>query len=192
MQNRLNQEKIVQAVKLFLEGIGENPKRQGLKKTPLRVARMCEEIFRGYTQKPATYLSTYCEEEKFNELVLLRNIPLFSVCEHHLLPFFGKVHLAYIPQEGRLLGISKLVRIVDVYASKLQIQERLTEEIADILMEKVNPKGVMVIVEAQHLCMQMRGVKKPGTLIVTSALRGIFLKDARTRAEVLSFIRSEK
>jgi len=185
----VDKEKIKKAVKMILEAVGENPEREGLRGTPRRVANMYEEIVAGMYQKPEEQLSVYYQEEQYEEIVLLRNIPLYSTCEHHLLPFFGRVHVAYLPQKDRVTGLSKLARVVDIFARRLQLQERLTQQIADTLMDVLKPQGVLVIIEAEHFCITMRGIQKPGTQTVTSAMRGIFLKDARTRAEVMSLIK---
>ncbi len=182
--------KIKKAVKNFLEGIGEDPDRPGLKETPDRVTRMCEEIFSSYdrvTKAPPVYF----KEKEYSEIILVKDISFHSVCEHHLLPFTGKAQVAYIPEKGNVTGLSKIARLVEAVSNRLQLQERLTETIADSMMENLNPKGVMVIIEAQHLCMIMRGIKKPGSKVVTSAMKGIFLKDARTRSEALALIKED-
>ncbi|MFC1703666.1 GTP cyclohydrolase I FolE [Candidatus Omnitrophota bacterium] len=185
----MNKKKIEQAIKIILEAIGENPKRKDLLETPRRVAEMYEEIFAGVSANPKEELEVILEQ-KHDEIVLLKGIPLYSVCEHHLLPFIGRAHVAYIPKGGRVTGLSKLSRVVDTLAKRPQVQERLTTQIADIIMQKLKPRGVMVIIEAEHLCMSMRGVKKPGTLTVTSAVRGVFKENQKTRAETLSLIKS--
>ncbi|MDD5353874.1 MAG: GTP cyclohydrolase I FolE [bacterium] len=185
---KINKPKIEQAVQAILEAIGDDPRREGLVGTPRRVADMYEEIFAGLHRDPAADLEVYYEKEDYSEIVLVRDIPLYSMCEHHLIPFFGKAHVAYLPQKGRLTGLSKIVRVVDTISRRPQLQERLSMMIADTLMKAVKPQGVMVIIEAEHFCMTMRGIKKPGSKTVTSAMRGIFLKDARTRAEALSLI----
>ncbi|ACX51742.1 GTP cyclohydrolase I [Ammonifex degensii KC4] len=182
-----DQEKIKQAVRLLLEAIGEDPEREGLRDTPERVARMYAEIFAGLQEDPAVHLEKYFTENH-EEMVLVRDIPVYSVCEHHLLPFFGVAHVAYIPR-GVVTGLSKLARVVDGFARRPQLQERLTTQIADTIMEKLNPRGVLVVIEAEHMCMTMRGVKKPGAKTVTSAVRGIFQQNAATRAEALALIR---
>jgi len=187
----MNREKIEKAVKQILEGIGENVNRKGLKETPRRVAKMLEEILSGYKQDPKKILGKVFYEE-FNELVLVKDIPFYSLCEHHILPFFGKAHIAYIPDGKKVVGISKFARLVDVFTKRLQLQERMTNQIADTIMETLTPQGAMVVIEAEHLCMIMRGVKKPGSKIVTSAMRGIFLRDLRTRAEALNLIMGGK
>jgi len=180
--------KIEQGVRLILEGIGEDPQREGLLKTPERVAMMYAECFAGLYGNPAEYFETTFDEHH-EEMVLVRYIPFYSMCEHHLVPFFGKAHVAYIPAaDGRICGISKLARLVDVYARRPQVQERLTGQIADTLIEQLHPQGVIVVMEAEHLCMSMRGEKKPGTHTTTSAVRGVFERSHATRAEALSLI----
>ena len=185
----MDKKKIEKAVTLFLEAIGEKPDRVDLRQTPIRVAQMCEEIFSGIKELPQDALEVTLEH-KHDEIVLVKDIPLYSVCEHHLLPFMGKAHIAYIPKADRITGLSKLVRVVDILSRRLQVQERLTTQIADILMQRLKPLGVMVIIEAEHLCMSMRGVRKPGTLTITSAVRGVFKSNAKTRTETLSLIKS--
>lgn len=184
----MDKKRIVKAVKEILSAIGENPERVDLKKTPQRVADMYGEIFSGVRQNPEKELEVILEQ-KHEEIVLLKNIPLYSICEHHLLPFLGKAHIAYIPKGGRVTGLSKLVRVVDVLSKRPQVQERLTTQIADIIMSKLKPQGCMVVIEAEHMCLSMRGVEKPGTLTVTSAVRGIFQENEKTRAEALSLIK---
>jgi len=186
-RNAMEKEKIEQAIRMTLEAIGDDPNREGLKGTPARVAEMYEEIFGGIKQDPKKELEVIFDHEH-DEIVLLKGIPLYSVCEHHLVPFIGRAHVAYIPDENRVTGLSKLARVVDILAKRPQVQERLTTQIADIVMEKLKPKGVLVVLEAEHLCMSMRGVKKPGILTVTSAVRGIFRDNEKTRAEALSLI----
>lgn len=185
----VDKKKIAKAVREILTAIGENPEREGLKQTPSRVARMYEEIFSGLRKDPKKELRVYYEKEEYSEILLVKDIPLYSICEHHLVPFFGKAHVAYIPDKRRLTGLSKIVRVVDTISHRPQLQERLTKQIADTIMGAVKPKGVMVVIEAEHFCITMRGIKKPGSQIVTSVMRGIFLKDARTRAEAMSLIR---
>jgi len=185
----MDKEKIKKAVRLFLEGIGQNPEREGIRDTPSRVARMCEEIFGGSKEKAKKAL-TILKEEKHDEIILVKDIPLYSFCEHHLLPFVGKAHIAYIPKDNRVTGLSKLARVVDILSKKIQVQERLTTQIADVINEVLQPRGVMVIIEAEHLCMSMRGIKKPGALTVTSVVRGIFRENPATRAEAMSLIQS--
>lgn len=184
----MDKDKIERGVKLFLEGIGENLERFGIKETPARVARMCEDIFAGIGEDPRKVL-TILRGEKHDEIILLRDIPLYSFCEHHLLPFLGKAHIAYVPEEGRITGLSKLARVIDLLSKRLQLQERLTTQIADIVNDTLKPKGVMVIIEAEHLCMSIRGVKKPGTTTVTSVVRGIFRNNPATRAEAMDLIK---
>ena len=184
----MDKKKIEKAVRDILEAIGENPKRKDLLDTPSRVAEMYEEIFSGVRRDPAKELEVILEQ-KHEEIVLLKGIPLYSVCEHHLLPFLGKANVAYIPKQGRVTGLSKIARVVDILAKRPQVQERLTTQIADIIMSKLNPMGVMVVIEAEHMCMSMRGVEKPGTLTVTSAVRGIFKENFKTRSEALSLMK---
>ncbi len=180
--------KIEQGVRLILEGIGEDPDREGLRKTPSRVAKMYAECFAGIYSDPAEYFETTFDEGH-QEMVLVRDIPFYSMCEHHLAPFFGKAHVAYIPAlDGRVCGLSKLARLVDAFAKRPQVQERLTSQIADTLMEELKPQGVIVVLEAEHLCMSMRGVKKPGSKTTTSAVRGSFRRSQATRAEALDLI----
>ena len=187
--------KIEAGVRMLLEGVGENPDREGLKETPARVARMYEEVFAGLTEDPAVHFATTFDEH-CSEMVLVRDIYFYSMCEHHLVPFFGKAHIAYIPAaDGRVCGLSKLARLVEVYAKRPQVQERLTSQIADTLVEQLNPQGVVVVLEAEHMCMSMRGVKKPGSHTVTSAVRGVFAgsTDAAraSRSEAMSLILRE-
>ncbi|AHM57009.1 GTP cyclohydrolase 1 [Peptoclostridium acidaminophilum DSM 3953] len=185
----MDKEKIKRAFRDIIEAIGEDPDREGLRDTPDRVARMYEEIFVGLNEDPRDYLDVYFEEEKYEEIVLVKDIPFHSVCEHHFVPFFGKAHVAYIPKGGRLTGLSKLARVVDVVAKRPQLQERISQTVADIIMEKLQPYGVVVVIEAEHMCMTMRGVKKPGSTTVTSAIRGIFKNDTAARAEIMSLIK---
>lgn len=180
--------KIQKAVRQILEAIGENPKRKDLLDTPKRVAEMYEEIFSGIQQDPEKELEVILEQ-KHHEIILLRGVPLSSMCEHHLLPFVGKVNVAYIPKNGRVTGLSKLVRVIEILAHRPQVQERLTTQIAEIIMSKLKPLGVMVVIEAEHMCMSIRGVRKPGTITVTSAVRGIFKDNEKTRAEALALMR---
>jgi len=186
----INQKKIEKAVKEILIAIGEDPKREGIKGTPARVARMYADIFGGLHKDPAKEISIFYNEEH-EEMVMVRDIPFYSMCEHHLVPFIGKAHIVYIPKKGRITGLSKLVRVLEVFTKRPQVQERLTSQVADLLMEKLKPQGVFLIIEAEHLCMSMRGVKKPGSITTTSAVRGIFRKNAATRAEALSLIKSK-
>jgi len=185
----MDKSKIEQGVRLILEGVGEDPAREGLLDTPRRVAAMYEEIFAGLTQDAAQHFCVTFNEGH-QEMVLIRDIPLYSVCEHHLLPFLGRAHVAYIPgKSGRICGLSKLARVVDVYAKRPQVQERLTSQIADTIVEHLQPQGVIVVIEAEHLCMSMRGVQKPGAVTTTSAVRGIFERNIATRAEAMSLIK---
>jgi len=185
----MDRDKIIQGVRLILEGVGEDPTREGLLDTPRRVADMYAEIFAGLEQDAAEHFCVTFNEGH-QEMVLVRDIPLYSVCEHHLVPFMGRAHVAYIPgKEGRICGLSKLARVVDVFAKRPQVQERLTSQIADTIMENLEPAGVVVVIEAEHLCMSMRGVQKPGAITTTSAVRGIFRTNAATRAEAMSLIK---
>ena len=185
----MDKKKIEKAITMILEAVGEDPCREGLKKTPSRVADFYEETLSGYTINPLDLLTVHYETEQHEEIVLLKDIALFSMCEHHLLPFFGKIHVAYIPKKECILGVSKLVRLVENFSQRLQLQERLTKQVADAIMQVAKPYGAMVVIEAEHLCMTMRGVKKPGAKMITSAMRGIFLQDARTRSEAMSLLK---
>jgi len=180
--------RIEKAVKEILLATGEDIEREGLRKTPQRVAAMYGELLAGTGEDPKEHIHT-AFTEKYDEIILLRNIPFYSICEHHLMPFIGTAHVAYLPS-GTVLGVSKLARIVDCFARRLQLQERLTDQIADFIMENLKPQGVAVVLEASHSCMTIRGVKKAGTVMVTSALRGIFKKDLKSRSEVLSLMHS--
>lgn len=184
----MNLKNIEKGVRLILQGIGEDLKRAGLQKTPERVARMLEEILGGIHEDPAEQLQVI-QGEKHDEMVLIKNIPLYSMCEHHLLPFAGVAHVAYIPKGGRIVGLSKIARVVEILSRRLQIQERLTKQIADLINETMNPLGVMVVIEAEHMCMSMRGAKKPKSITVTSAVRGSFRNKSATRAEAMTLIR---
>ncbi len=186
--NSMDLKKIEKGIRLILEGIGEDTERAGLKNTPERVARMYEEIFSGL-ETPTEELLKAIEGETHDEMVLLKDIPFYSVCEHHMLPFVGKVHVAYIPSGGKIVGLSELVKSVEVLAKRLQVQERLTTQLADLIMNRLKPKGAMVIIDAEHLCISMRGVKKPGSRTVTSAVRGIFRTKQSTRDELLELIK---
>ena len=186
-EHQLDEERIRKAVIDILEAIGEDPGRPGLQGTPDRVARMYEDIFGGDRQDVAEILDKSHELEH-DEMVMVKDISFYSMCEHHMLPFFGVCHIAYIPDNKRIVGISKLARIVDMFSRKLQIQEHFTTEIADAIMTHVRPKGVGVVVKARHLCMEMRGVRKPGASTMTSVVRGIFRSDIRTREEFLKLI----
>ena len=179
-------ERIEKAVKEILIAIGEDPEREGLVETPARVARMYEEVFSGLSEDPKKHIKTFYTGN--DEMVVVRDIPLYSMCEHHLLPFVGKAHIAYIPKDGIVIGLSKLARIVNCFARRPQLQERLTAEIADFLDNELHPLGVAVVIEAEHLCMTMRGIKASGAVTCTSALRGIMRSDSRTRAEALKHL----
>lgn len=185
----VNRTQIEEAVRLILEAIGEDPNREGLLDTPKRVAKMYEEVFEGLNQDPKEYFETIFGEEH-EELVLVKDIPFYSMCEHHLVPFFGHAHVAYIPRNGKVTGLSKLARAVEAVSRRPQLQERITSTIADTIMEKLEPHGVMVVVEAEHMCMTMRGVKKPGAKTITSAARGILAEDAQARSEIISLIKN--
>ncbi len=189
MSERFDEDKIADGVRLILEGIGEDTGRGGLKETPHRVARMYREICAGVGEDP-TRLVTVVEGADFDEMIMVRDIPLTSLCEHHLIPFSGRAHVAYVPNKaGQITGLSKIARVVDVLAKKPQVQERLTTEIANTIERALDPRGVFVVIEAEHLCMTMRGIKKPGSVTVTSAVRGLFRTDARTRQEAMTHIR---
>jgi GTP cyclohydrolase IA len=180
--------RIEKAVTEILLAVGEDPSRDGLLNTPGRVARMYAEIFSGLHQDPSSHLTTTFEADH-DEMVVVRDIPLYSHCEHHLVPFFGRAHVAYIPgDDGNITGLSKLARVVDGYAKRPQVQERLTVQIAEAVEQALQPKGVMVVVEAEHLCMSMRGIRKPGSTTVTSAVRGLFRRSQATRDEAMRFI----
>ena len=172
-----------------LSEIGENPEREGLLKTPERVAKSMDFLTNGYKQDPAEILKSAMFSEDYSQMVLVKDIEIYSLCEHHMLPFFGKAHIAYIPN-GHIVGLSKIPKIVDVFARRLQVQERLTDEIKDCLQDTLTPKGVAVVIEAQHLCMQMRGVQKQHSSTTTSAFSGIFLKDEKTRSEFMNLIKN--
>jgi GTP cyclohydrolase I len=184
----LDLKKIEKGVRLIIEGIGEDPDRPGMKGTPGRVARMYQDIFSGL-ETPTEEILMPIEGESHDELVLLKDIPFYSVCEHHLLPFIGKAHIAYIPGAGRIAGIGELAKALEVFANRPTVQERLTAQLADLLMEKLKPKGAMVIIDAEHLCLSMRGMKKSGAHTVTSAVRGIFRSKESTRQELLELIK---
>lgn len=186
---KIDVERIRKAVEEILLALGEDLDREGLRRTPERVARMYTELLGGTFEDPNTHLESVFTE-KYDEIVLLRDIPFYSICEHHLLPFIGKAHVAYLPT-GEVLGVSKLARIVDSFAHRLQSQERLTGQIADFLMAKLRPLGVAVVLQASHSCMTIRGIRKPGSMMVTSALRGSFKRDARSRSEVLSLMHND-
>ncbi len=184
----LDEQKIEQGVRLFLEGIGEDADREGLKDTPSRVARMCREIYGGMEQDAGVHLAKQFEADN-NELVLEKDITFYSTCEHHLLPFYGKAHIAYIP-DGKVAGLSKLARTVEVYARRAQIQEKLTAQIADALWEHLKPQGVMVMVEAEHMCMTMRGIKKPGSRTMSYATRGTIKENPQMQQMILEMIKA--
>ncbi len=181
-----DRERIARAVREILEAVGEDPQRDGLQNTPDRVARMYCELFSGLAEDPSEHLSVEFQAD-YDEMVVLRDIPFYSVCEHHLLPFMGKAHVAYLPR-GRVIGLSKLARVVESYARRPQLQERLTGQIADLLMDRLDAKGAGVIIEANHTCMTIRGVKKPGSVMVTSAMRGSFRSNLATRNEAISLL----
>ncbi|MCG3129983.1 MAG: GTP cyclohydrolase 1 [Phycisphaerae bacterium] len=183
----MDRERIARAVREILISVGENPDREGLRDTPQRVARMYEELFSGLAENPADLLSTSFTE-RYDELVVLRDISFNSICEHHLMPFEGKAHVAYLP-DGKVAGISKLARVVEAFARRPQVQERLTTQIAGLLMERLEAKGVAVVISAVHTCMTCRGVRKPGSVMITSAVLGLCRSDPRTRAEVMSLLR---
>ena len=189
-ENKVDLEKIEQAVRQILTAVGEDVDREGLSDTPTRVAKMYTELLAGMHHDPKEHLTSVFHES-YDEIVLLRDIPFYSICEHHLMPFIGKAHIAYLP-DGKVLGISKLARVIDCFARRPQVQERLTVQVADFLMENLKPKGAAVVIEASHSCMTIRGIRKPGSTMVTSALRGIFKSDQRSRAEVLSLMHVEK
>ncbi|MFL6229857.1 MAG: GTP cyclohydrolase I FolE [Pyrinomonadaceae bacterium] len=184
-------EKIAAGVRLILEGIGEDPERPGLQRTPVRVAEMYAELTAGMREDPREHVQAL-PGDRHDEMVIVKDIQIASMCEHHLAPFVGRCHIAYIPKQGRIVGLSKLARLADTFSRRLQVQERLTSEIADTLFEHLKPVGVMVVVEAEHTCMTVRGVKKPGAQTITSALRGGFRKDPRTRAEAMALIRGKE
>ncbi len=183
----VNKDKIQNAVKNILEAIQEDTLREGLVDTPKRVAKMYAEIFSGLAMNPAEELEVMFSEE-FKEMIMVKDINFYSMCEHHLLPFFGKAHVIYIPQHNKITGISKLARVVEIYARRPQLQERLTNQVADLLQERLDPRGVMVVIEAEHLCMSMRGVAKPGTTVVTTALRGIYAADSAAQTSAYALL----
>lgn len=184
----MDRAKIERAVRMIIEAIGDDPEREGVQDTPARVAAMYEEIFAGIGRDPQE-LITVVRGAEHDEMIMVKDIPLYSVCEHHLLPWVGTAHVAYIPsKDGRITGLSKIARVVDLCAKRLQVQERLTTEIADAIERALEPRGVFVVIEAEHLCMTMRGIRKPGSRTVTSAVRGLFRSDARTRQEAMNLI----
>ena len=184
----MDPKKIEKGIRLIIEGIGEDPARPGLKNTPQRVAEMYAEIFSGIAADTGELLKPMAGENH-DEMVMIRDIPFYSVCEHHLLPFFGKAHIAYIPGAGKIVGISSLAKALEVFAKRPQVQERLTTQFADFIVGRLKPKGAMVVIDAEHLCMSMRGVKKPGSRVVTSAVRGIFRTKESTRMEMLELLK---
>jgi GTP cyclohydrolase I len=189
-ERKVDLERIEKAVGEILIAVGEDPNREGLRDTPARVARMYQELLAGMSHDPKDHITSVFHED-YDEVVLLRDIPFYSVCEHHMMPFIGKAHIAYLP-DGKVLGISKLARILDCFARRLQVQERMTSQIADFLMESLMPKGVAVVIEASHSCMTIRGIKKPGSAMITSALRGIFIRDPKSRSEVLGLMNIDR
>ena len=186
---KVNKKEIEKAIRLILKSVGEDLRRDGLKDTPKRVAAMYEELFAGLHQDPRKELKTYTAKNE-DEMIIVKDVPFYSICEHHLLPFIGKAHLVYIPKKNKITGFSSLVRVIDVMAKRPIVQERLTHQIADFLMKNLRPMGVLVVIEAEHLCLSMIGVKKPGTLTVTSAIRGV-MRSAATRAEAFSLIKGK-
>jgi GTP cyclohydrolase IA len=180
--------KIEKGVRMILEGIGEDPDRAGIKETPGRVARMYQEIFSGL-ETPTEEILKHIEGESHDEMVILKDISFFSMCEHHMLPFMGKAHVAYIPSGGKIVGLGELAKAVEILTRRLQVQERLTTQLADLIMERLKPKGAMVIIDAEHLCISMRGLKKTGTRTITSAVRGIFRSKQSTREELLELLK---
>jgi len=187
--SKIDKERIKHLVKEFLKAIGEDPDREGLKETPQRVADMCEEIFSGIGRSPVEAFKVF-EQKGYDEMIIVKDIPFYSICEHHLLPFFGKAHIAYIPSENKITGFSELVKVLEILSKRPQLQERLTSELADFLYKALKPKGILVVIEAEHLCMTMRGIKKPGTKTITSAMRGI-MRRVETRTEALTLIKVE-
>ena len=188
LKKKIDREKIASGVRLLLEGIGEDPDRDGLLRTPERVADFYAELTEGMWQDPKEHIVPL-PGDSHDEMVLVKDISIASVCEHHLAPFVGKCHIAYIPKAGRIVGLSKLARIAEIFARRLQVQERLTQQIAQTLFDELKPVGVMVVIEAEHTCMTLRGVKKPGAITITSAVLGGFRRDSRTRAEAMSLIK---
>ena len=188
LERKFDRERIVRAVREILEAIGEDPDRQGIARTPERVADMYAEIFAGLNVDASLEMDVVFDEEH-DEMILIRDIPLYSVCEHHLLPWVGQAHVAYIPnKQGHITGLSKIARVVDTLSKRPQVQERLTTQIADAIEKALDPRGVLVVIEAEHLCMTMRGIKKPGAQTVTSAIRGIFRRSEASRAEAMGLI----
>ncbi len=189
-EEKVDLARIESAVREILLAVGEDVQREGLRGTPGRVADMYAELLGGMWQDPKEHLTSVFREN-YDEIVLLRDVPFYSVCEHHIMPFIGSAHVAYLP-DGQVLGVSKLARVVDCFARRLQVQERLTVQIADFLMDNLRPKGIAVVIEASHSCMTIRGIKKPGSVMVTSALRGIFIRDPRSRNEVLRLMNVDR
>ena len=183
----MHKKKLADSIKIVLKEIGEDPNREGLLKTPERVAKSMDYLTNGYGINPSEILKEAMFKEQYNQMVLVKDIEMYSMCEHHMLPFFGKAHVAYIPN-GHIVGLSKIPRVVDVFSRRLQVQERLTDQIKDCIQETLNPKGVAVVIEAQHLCMQMRGVQKQHSSTTSSAFSGLFLRDEKTRAEFMNLI----
>lgn len=184
---RMDLSRIEKAVREILEAVGEDPEREGLRDTPARVARYYAEVLDGVNRDPADEVDAFFGDEHYQEIVMVKDIPFYSLCEHHLVPFHGQAHVAYLPK-GRVTGLSKLARLVEGYARRPQMQERLTAQVADALWDRLNPLGVLVVIEAEHLCMSMRGIKKPGAATVTSAVRGTMASDPATRAEAMSLL----
>ncbi len=188
----MDKDKITRAVEMILEAVGEDTNREGLRGTPERVANMYTELFGGLNQDPRQHLRTCFVEDGHDEIVLVKDVSFYSMCEHHLLPFYGKAHIAYLPAGGRIVGLSKLLRVIETVSRRPQLQERLTSKVADIITEELKPKGVVVVIEAEHLCMSIRGVGKPGSITVTSAVRGLFRRNQSSRSEVFSLIEGRK
>lgn len=186
----MDKKRIAQAVREIIEAVGEDQSREGLRDTPKRIAALYEELFSGLQQDPNTVLTSGFEEAH-KEMVILRDIPFYSMCEHHFLPFHGRAHVGYVPN-GRIVGASKIARAIDILARRPQLQERLTSQLADSIVSSLNPEGVAVIIQAEHLCMTMRGVEKPGTLMVTSAMRGCFRRQSVTRSEFLALVQGKQ
>ena len=185
--SEIDQARIEKAVREILEAIGDDPDREGLRETPERVGRFYAEVFSGIHNDPGDVVDAFFGEEHYQEIVIVREIPFYSMCEHHLVPFHGQAHVGYMPR-GRVTGLSKLARLVDGFARRPQMQERLTAQVADTLCERLDPLGVIVVIEAEHLCMSMRGVRKPGAITVTSAVRGIMESNAKTRSEAMALL----
>ncbi|MBN1897468.1 MAG: GTP cyclohydrolase I FolE [Spirochaetes bacterium] len=187
MESKIDKKRIENAMKEIIQGLGLDIHSPNLTDTPRRVADMYEEIFAGIGEDPSKLIKKF-KTDNYQEIIMVKDIPLYSMCEHHFIPFIGKAHVGYIPQKGVFTGLSKIARIVDIASKKPQLQERLTQEIADAMVKKLEPLGVIVVIEAEHLCMSMRGIKKPGTLTVTSALRGVFIQKEDTRLEAMNLI----